>query len=65
MASTNGRAKDNLKLRKGPSLDEEFFDIVRIGQQVQILKTEGEWMLVRVDGHEEYVISKFVVPLKE
>jgi uncharacterized protein YgiM (DUF1202 family) len=61
MAATTGRAKDNLKLRKEPSLDAEYFDIVRIGQQVQILKTEGDWMLVRVDGHDGYVISKFVV----
>jgi uncharacterized protein YgiM (DUF1202 family) len=61
MAATTGRARDNLKLRKGPSLEEEYIDIVRVNQQVQILKHEGEWMLVRVDGNEGYVIAKFVV----
>jgi uncharacterized protein YgiM (DUF1202 family) len=61
MAATTGRARDNLKLRKGPSLEEDHIDIVRVGQKVQILKQEGEWMLVRVDGNEGYVIGKFVV----
>ena len=65
MASKMGRAKDNLKLRKGPDLESDFFDIVRIGQKVEIMSNQGEWMLVKVDGHEGYVISKFVVPLKE
>jgi uncharacterized protein YgiM (DUF1202 family) len=60
MAATTGRARDNLKLRKGPSLDEAHIDIIRVNQQVQILKQEGEWMLVRVDGNEGYVIAKFV-----
>ena len=64
MAATTGRAKDNLKLRKEPSPDSDYFDIVRVGQQVQILKTEGDWMLVRVDGHDGYLLTKFVVPAK-
>ena len=65
MASTIGRARDNLKLRKGPGLEHETFDIVRAGQKVEILSNQGDWMLVKVDGNEGYVISKFVVPVKE
>jgi uncharacterized protein YgiM (DUF1202 family) len=60
-----GRAKTNLRLRKGPSQDEESFDVIRVNQQVEILKEEGEWMYVRVDGHEGYLISKFVAKEKK
>ena len=65
MAATTGRATSNLKLRKAPNVDDEFFDIVRVGQKVQILKNEGEWVYVRVDGHEGYLISKFVKEVSE
>ena len=65
MASTTGRAKDNLKLRKGPSLEHESIDIVRVGQKMEILSNEGDWLLVKVDGNEGYVISKFVAVGKE
>lgn len=55
-----GRATTNLNLRKAPSKDEEGFDVIRVGQKVEILKNEGDWMFVRVDGHEGYLMSKFV-----
>jgi uncharacterized protein YgiM (DUF1202 family) len=65
MAATTGRAKTNLHLRKEPNQKAEGFDVIRVGQKVQILKNEGEWMLVRVDGHDGYLISKFVEEVKE
>lgn len=65
MATTTGRAKDNLKLRKGPSLEHEFIDVIRVGQKMEIMANQGEWLLVRVDGNEGYVISKFVAIGKE
>jgi uncharacterized protein YgiM (DUF1202 family) len=65
MAATTGRAKTNLHLRKEPNTKAESFDVIRVGQKVQILKNEGEWMLVRVDGNEGYLISKFVAEVKE
>ena len=63
--ATIGRANTNLKLRKSPNRDEDGFDDIRVGQRVEILKTEGEWVFVRVDGHEGYLISKFVKEVKE
>jgi uncharacterized protein YgiM (DUF1202 family) len=60
-----GRAKDNLKLRKGPSLEHDFIDVIRRGQKMEIMANQGEWLLVKVDGNEGYVISKFVAITKE
>ena len=65
MAATFGRATSNLNLRKAPNRDEEGFDVIRVGQKVEILKNEGEWVFVRVDGHEGYLMSKFVKEVKE
>lgn len=60
-----GRAKTNLRLRKEPNEKAEPFDVIRVNQQVEILKNEGGWMFVRVDGHEGYLMSKFVKEEKD
>jgi SH3 domain protein len=54
---------DSMKItmRTGPATDRKIIALLNIGQEVEILKNEDEWTLVRLlNGKEGWVISRFI-----
>ena len=52
---------DALRFREGPSLDAEIIDLAPDGTEVEILEDLGEWCLVRWNGREGYMSSRYLV----
>jgi len=62
-AETKYYINDNMKItmRTGPATDRKIISLLSVGQEVEILKAENEWTLVRLlNGKEGWVISRYV-----
>ena len=63
LAETKYYINDSMKitLRTGPAIDRKIIALLSVGQEVEILKAENEWTLIRLlDGKEGWVISRFL-----
>jgi SH3 domain protein len=48
-------------MRTGPAIDRKIIALLNIGQEVEILKSENDWTMVRLlNGKEGWVISRFL-----
>ena len=63
LAETKHYINDSMKitLRTGPATDRKIIALLSVGQEVEVLKAENEWTLVRLlNGKEGWVISRFI-----
>jgi SH3 domain protein len=63
LAETKYYINDSMKItmRTGPAIDRKIIALLGVGQEVEILKAENEWTLIRLlDGKEGWVISRFL-----
>lgn len=63
LAETTYYINDSMKItmRTGPATDRKIIALLSIGQEVEILKAEDEWTMVRLpNGKEGWVISRFL-----
>jgi len=63
LAETKYYINDSMKItmRTGPATDRKIIALLNVGQEVEILKAENEWTLVRLtNGKEGWVISRFL-----
>ncbi|MBW2407442.1 MAG: TIGR04211 family SH3 domain-containing protein [Deltaproteobacteria bacterium] len=63
LAETKYYINDSMKItmRTGPATDRKIIALLSVGQEVEILKAENEWTLVRLtNGKEGWVISRFL-----
>ena len=63
LAETKNYINDSMKitLRTGPATDRKIIALLSVGQEVEVLKAENEWTLVRLlNGKEGWVISRFI-----
>jgi SH3 domain protein len=63
LAETKHYVNDNMKvtMRTGPATDRKIIALLSVGQDVEILKAENEWTMVRLhNGKEGWVISRFL-----
>lgn len=63
LAETKYYINDSMKItmRTGPAIDRKIIALLSVGQEVEILKAENEWTLIRLlDGKEGWVISRFL-----
>ena len=62
-AETKHYINDSMKItmRTGPATDRKIIALLSVGQEVEVLKAENEWTLVRLlNGKEGWVISRFI-----
>jgi SH3 domain protein len=63
LAETKYYINDSMKvtMRTGPATDRKIIALLSVGQEVEILKAEDEWTLIRLqNGKEGWVISRFI-----
>ena len=63
LAETKYYINDSMKvtMRTGPATDRKIIALLSVGQDVEILKAEDEWTLIRLqNGKEGWVISRFI-----
>jgi SH3 domain protein len=63
LAETKHYINDSMKItmRTGPATDRKIISLLAVGQEVEILKAEDEWTMVRLpNGKEGWVISRFL-----
>jgi len=63
LAETKHYINDSMKItmRTGPATDRKIIALLSVGQEVEILKAEDEWTMVRLlNGKEGWVISRFL-----
>jgi SH3 domain protein len=63
LAETNYYINDSMKItmRTGPATDRKIIALLGVGQEVEVLKSENEWTMVRLlNGKEGWVISRFL-----
>ena len=63
LADTKHYINDSMKItmRTGPATDRKIIALIAVGQEVEILKAEDEWTMVRLsNGKEGWVISRFL-----
>lgn len=63
LAETKHYINDSMKItmRTGPGTDRKIIALLSVGQEVEILKAEDEWTMVRLlNGKEGWVISRFL-----
>lgn len=62
-AETKYYINDSMKvtMRTGPATDRKIIALLGVGQEVEFLKSENDWTLVRLsNGKEGWVISRFL-----
>ena len=59
-ASTGTTTVDNLRLRKGASLDSEAIDVLNNGTKVNIISTEDDFYKVKIGEQTGYISKKYV-----
>ena len=59
-ASTGTTTVDNLRLRKGASLDSEAIDVLNNGTKVNIISTENDFYKVKIGDQTGYISKKYV-----
>ncbi len=63
LAEAKHYINDSMKItmRTGPATDRKIIALLSVGQEVEVLKAENEWTLVRLlNGKEGWVISRFI-----
>jgi len=63
LAETKYYINDSMKItmRTGPAIDRKIIALLNVGQEVEILKSENDWTMVRLlNGKEGWVISRFL-----
>jgi len=63
LAETKYYINDSMKItmRTGPATDRKIIALLSVGQEVEVLKSEDEWTLIRLqNGKEGWVISRFL-----
>ena len=63
LAETKNYINDSMKItmRTGPATDRKIIALLSVGQEVEVLKSEDEWTLIRLqNGKEGWVISRFL-----
>ena len=63
LAETKHYINDSMKItmRTGPATDRKIIALLNVGQEVEILKAEDDWTMVRLlNGKEGWVISRFI-----
>ena len=58
--STGTTTVDNLRLRKGASLDSEAIDVLNNGTKVNIISTENDFYKVKIGDQTGYISKKYV-----
>ena len=61
--STTGLAKDNIRLRAGPDLEQPEIAFIHVTTRLELLAVHGDWLRVRLpDADKEgYVMRRFVL----
>jgi len=61
--STTGLAKDNIRLRGGPDLNDPEIAFIYVTTKLELLAVHGDWLRVRLpEGDREgYVMRRFVL----
>jgi SH3 domain protein len=63
LAETKHYINDSMTItmRTGPATDRKIIALLSVGQEVEILKAEDEWTMIRLlNGKEGWVISRFI-----
>lgn len=58
-----GYVSDSVEItvRTSPGMDRKIFDMIRTGQELEILETQDDWTHIRLpSGREGWVLSRFV-----
>lgn len=53
---------DQVRVRKGPSLEADTYTLADVGETFTRIAIEGEWSKVQYDGGEYYVFSEYLIP---
>ena len=53
---------DQVRVRKGPSLEADTYTLADVGETFIRIAIEGEWSKVRYDGGEYYIFSEYLMP---
>ena len=53
---------DQVRVRKGPSLEADTYTLADVGETFTRIAIEGEWSKVQYDGGEYYIFSEYLKP---
>ena len=53
---------DQVRVRKGPSLEADTYTLADVGETFTRIAIEGEWSKVQYDGGEYYIFSEYLMP---
>lgn len=53
---------DQVRIRKGPSLEADTYTLADVGEIFTRIAIEGEWSKVQSDGGEYYIFSEYLMP---
>ncbi len=59
--STIGKARDNIRMREAARLDAAEVGFINVTKEMEVLGVEGDWLRVRWNNKEGYVMRKFVL----
>lgn len=53
---------DQVRVRKGPSLEADTYTLADVGETFTRIAIEGEWSKVQYDGGEYYIFNEYLMP---
>lgn len=53
-------ATDSLRVRKGPSTEDDIIAVINAGAEVQVLSVDGDWAKVSYIGTEAYIAAEYL-----
>ena len=54
---------DRVNMREGPGTDRAVLEVLSLGDEVEVLEEQGDWLRVRSAGGEDgWVAARFVAP---
>jgi|GEM_PF-5207721 len=56
-----GKARDNIRLRSGPTFEAPEIGFINVTKEVEIVGVEGDWLRVKWKDKEGYVARKFIL----
>ena len=56
---------DQVRVRKGPSLEADTYTLADVGETFTRIAIEGEWSKVQYDGGEYYIFSEYLKPVDQ
>lgn len=56
---------DQVRVRKGPSLEADTYTLADVGETFTRIAIEGEWSKVQYDGGEYYIFSEYLMPAEQ